>query len=327
MPGNNATAAIALMDCIEKYPEFQFLGHELPHVREWKQLREMLGRREDLTLPKPMHVYLTDKSDKAIVVGDPQQGWDEESDNAHNCDAAHCGQAHVLARLPFTDERTSVAPSGEKMLTVLRGLLEYVDGETCLHETTHRGGAIWTICDDCGAKWADDQGGFKPHQDEPAVEAARDLVNAVDNAARLSPKTMGRIARGVNKFLSDPATVVEDASLEVTNSLCAMLQQRAKMGREKYGVTLDRDDMTPAQWLQHLIEELLDGAGYALAAKRMIESGEVVKTVSGGEAIRFAEVTTVAPDTLERLLMGRASEGDQMVAHNALVALLARSHG
>ena len=29
----------------------------------------------------------------------------------------------------------------------------------CEHEYTHRGGAIWTICDNCGTKWADDEGG------------------------------------------------------------------------------------------------------------------------------------------------------------------------
>lgn len=207
------------------------------------------------TLPRPAHVYLTDKSEKAIVVGDPQQGWNEESEDAHNCDAAGCGQAHVLFRLPFTDERTITAkgpkslfeiatgwavvprvltpemdraaaereddeplsdwgkiqraplqaiweallkasPDPNKAINivageraskleakcVLRDLLNHLDANTCLHETTHRGGSIWTICDDCDAKWADDKGGFKPHQDEPAVAAARAYLKGLEDA-------------------------------------------------------------------------------------------------------------------------------------------------
>lgn len=37
---------------------------------------------------------------------------------------------------------------------------------TCQHEETHRVGAIWEICDQCDAKWADDQGG-KPEWKDP----------------------------------------------------------------------------------------------------------------------------------------------------------------
>jgi len=60
---------------------------------------------EPKTLPVPTHVYLTDKA--AVIVGDPQRGWDEEAPGAHNCDAMRCASIgpHVLARVPFTDER------------------------------------------------------------------------------------------------------------------------------------------------------------------------------------------------------------------------------
>lgn len=53
-----------------------------------------------------------------------------------------------------------------------------------------------------------------------------------------------------------------------TQKLIDMLIQRDQMGRTKYGTTLDRTDLTLDQWLQHQVEELLDGAGYALAAMR-----------------------------------------------------------
>lgn len=57
---------------------------------------------------------------------------------------------------------------------------------------------------------------------------------------------------------------------EVTRQLI----ERDQAGRKKYGTTLDRDDLTLAEWLQHMAEELLDGAGYALAAKRELKKNE-----------------------------------------------------
>lgn len=58
----------------------------------------------------------------------------------------------------------------------LKRLLDHHDPNACRHENTHRGGAIWTICDDCGVKWADDRGGFVPYVDAIAVADARKLV-------------------------------------------------------------------------------------------------------------------------------------------------------
>lgn len=80
------------------------------------------------------------------------------------------GQAFVI---------DAAAPEGAQEKSwrgALSALLEHVDRETCTHEETHRGGAIWTICDSCGRKWADDEGGFIPHEDAPAVAAARALL-------------------------------------------------------------------------------------------------------------------------------------------------------
>lgn len=53
-----------------------------------------------------------------------------------------------------------------------------------------------------------------------------------------------------------------------TQALIRMLIERDERGRKKYGATLDRDDLSHNEWLQHMAEELLDGAGYALAAMR-----------------------------------------------------------
>ena len=55
---------------------------------------------------------------------------------------------------------------------------------------------------------------------------------------------------------------------EVTRQLI----ERDEAGRKKYGTTLDRTDLSLSEWLQHMAEELLDAAGYALAAKREAET-------------------------------------------------------
>jgi hypothetical protein len=58
----------------------------------------------------------------------------------------------------------------------LANMLREYDRNTCQHEETHRGGNLWTICDSCGSKWADDQGGFKPYVDPEPVAAARTVL-------------------------------------------------------------------------------------------------------------------------------------------------------
>ena len=89
-------------------------AHGFPTMRIWQAVvayRAMLAAApppaaaEPKTLPVPTHVYLTDKA--AVIIGDPQRGWDEEGPDAHNCDAMGCATIgpHVLARVPFTDER------------------------------------------------------------------------------------------------------------------------------------------------------------------------------------------------------------------------------
>ena len=54
-----------------------------------------------------------------------------------------------------------------RLRKALDELLDYANYMTCSHETTHRGGVLWEICDDCGAMWADDEGG-KPEYKPPA---------------------------------------------------------------------------------------------------------------------------------------------------------------
>ena len=40
------------------------------------------------------------------------------------------------------------------------------------------------------------------------------------------------------------------------------IRHRAKVGKAKYGVTMERDDLNIMEWLVHLQEELLDASVY-----------------------------------------------------------------
>lgn len=83
------------------------------------------------------------------------------------------------------NEPTAEAPpvDAPRLVLHLRSVLEYAERETCTHEETHRGGAIWEICDSCGKKWADDEGG-KPddaHDLPQVLTDARNFLHSLQN--------------------------------------------------------------------------------------------------------------------------------------------------
>jgi hypothetical protein len=60
--------------------------------------------------------------------------------------------------------------------------------------------------------------------------------------------------------------VIEMSSIEDT--VCEKIQQRAELGKNKYGVTMERGDLKFVEWLVHLQEELMDSIVYL---QRIIE--------------------------------------------------------
>lgn len=75
-----------------------------------------------------------------------------------------------------TADSSEAGRSGER--EALKNLLAYAERNECAHEETHRGGAIWTICDSCGEKWADDRGGFIPYCEPVEFTQARAALSA-----------------------------------------------------------------------------------------------------------------------------------------------------
>lgn len=58
--------------------------------------------------------------------------------------------------------------------------------------------------------------------------------------------------------------------MTTTDTLIAMIRERHAAGLAKYGVTVDRKDLTPEQWLQHSIEERIDDLKYMMRAAQEI---------------------------------------------------------
>ena len=53
-----------------------------------------------------------------------------------------------------------------------------------------------------------------------------------------------------------------------TEAIVDMIRSRSEFGLNKYGVSMDRTDLTTEQWIQHAIEEMLDGAQYLYRIKQ-----------------------------------------------------------
>jgi len=54
----------------------------------------------------------------------------------------------------------------------------------------------------------------------------------------------------------------------VVAAVIRSFQERSALGQLKYGTTLDRTDLTPQKWAQHMQEELMDAILYLERLKR-----------------------------------------------------------
>ena len=57
----------------------------------------------------------------------------------------------------------------------------------------------------------------------------------------------------------------------VVKSVIGKFAKRSAVGKEKYGTTLDREDLTNIEWLTHLQEELMDATLYIEKIKKIQE--------------------------------------------------------
>jgi hypothetical protein len=72
---------------------------------------------------------------------------------------------------------------------------------------------------------------------------------------------------------------------QVVLSVMAKYAERSNKGLRKYGTTLDREDLTIYDWLNHLQEELMDATLYL---ERIRKDISLEKTLSYSEGYRDA---------------------------------------
>lgn len=68
-----------------------------------------------------------------------------------------------------------------RLLEALEALLARDERNTCQHDETHRGGAIWEICNSCGMQWSDERDP-KPEWKDPKewIEARAAIAAATE---------------------------------------------------------------------------------------------------------------------------------------------------
>lgn len=113
--------------------------------------------------------------------------------------------------------------------------------------------------------------------------------------------------------------------MTTTEKLCALINERAAFGLEKYKKTLDRDDYTPEQWAQHAIEEMLDGAGYLMRLKDEIQKiHREIAELRNWKAQAMAVEAEWNPNELASLLGGTPGESQRVAIQREAKRLLVR---
>lgn len=57
---------------------------------------------------------------------------------------------------------------------------------------------------------------------------------------------------------------------KIVKAVISSFKQRSEVGIKKYNKTMDRDDLTTLEWLQHLQEELMDATLYLEKLKKKL---------------------------------------------------------
>jgi hypothetical protein len=66
----------------------------------------------------------------------------------------------------------------------------------------------------------------------------------------------------------------EIVSDSIVNKVIESFKERSNVGIKKYGVTLDRKDLSPLEWINHFQQELQDGILYAEKLKEYFKDEE-----------------------------------------------------
>lgn len=126
-----------------------------------------------------------------------------------------------------------------------------------------------------------------PAQSSPLACIAEQLQCLEKVARGRGSPTCDHLAGRLAEVRRDLQRVIDHQPPAAVSEVTRQLIDRDRKGREKYGVTLDRRDLSVSDWLQHMAEELMDAAGYALAAKRESEQPAAAFSNDGTSESRF----------------------------------------
>ena len=70
--------------------------------------------------------------------------------------------------------------------------------------------------------------------------------------------------------------VINKSDDSIIYEVAKLMRMRADKGKDTYGTTMDRDDLSTEQWLDHAIEEALDLAIYLTKIRKEFEGLRVI---------------------------------------------------
>lgn len=130
-------------------------------------LREFFGKHPNATRAETLEAVLTEWWHEA------PRTFSTEEYIANLCTRI---RAWVAANVPTSPV---LSDHVDGLVKAAVNLLRFAERNECRHEETHRGGAIWEICDGCGAKWADDRGGKPAYVESPEITATRAALDLI----------------------------------------------------------------------------------------------------------------------------------------------------
>jgi hypothetical protein len=93
---------------------------------------------------------------------------------------------------------------------------------------------------------------------------------------------MGKYISGENdyrNYLIEMEQQQDNKLDSVVTSIINQFTKRAQFGKAKYGVDLDRDDLTLLEWIEHAKQEHMDAILYLEKIKQIVELNECQEKV------------------------------------------------
>ena len=114
--------------------------------------------------------------------------------------------------------------------------------------------------------------------------------------------------------MEDEILFTRENTDSIVFSIVKQFEERSKIGKEKYGTDMDRDDLTLNEWLQHAQEEHMDAILYLEKIKKIVD-GKIIIEKSDSETVDIVYKNTVNKE-LKRLLYAYIAISIIMLIYN-----------